>query len=343
MRRNHLQRKIEGVRKNLNANQSASYGITEEMLCEVEANRIVSSKDRHYILIKGKDLGVPTSQEESLEEETTRPNREEERDLAGEEEFLSVNVIDVSQEGREKDETAIVGSHIAVDDSSGSDLKVQEQITVSDDDDRTTCTVDLTDDHNAVASLIQSVSKPQIDLDSQANDSHSIVEVEPETITVTPIQSDNKEENATAAILQKTQQRLTLTSDIQYSQDNAPPLITTPSQSQALLIHTPVSVNETSSDSDGEFVDIRTSEAPRPSGPIVIETDETDRAIDEVQRLAQLPAGQAERALLEEVQEIGRKTVQMEKQAASVTNIMYKEAQVHVCVCVCVSTMYWCV
>ena len=71
MRRSHLNRKLEDVRKTLNASESAMYGFEEAEL-DVEAERIVSSESGRYILIQGKDLGS-SSQEESQEEDDERP------------------------------------------------------------------------------------------------------------------------------------------------------------------------------------------------------------------------------------------------------------------------------
>lgn len=68
MRRSHLSRKLDNVRKTLNTQQSASFGIAEGTSCEIETNRIISTEERRYILIRGKDL-ESSSQEESQGEE----------------------------------------------------------------------------------------------------------------------------------------------------------------------------------------------------------------------------------------------------------------------------------
>lgn len=68
MRRSHLNRKLEDVRKSLNASESAMYGFEEAGELDVEAERIVSSESGRYILIQGKDVGS-SSQEESQEED----------------------------------------------------------------------------------------------------------------------------------------------------------------------------------------------------------------------------------------------------------------------------------
>lgn len=72
MRKSHLNRTLENVRKTLNASESASYGFEEASQLDVEAERIVSSESGHYILIQGKDLGS-SSQEESQEEDSEGP------------------------------------------------------------------------------------------------------------------------------------------------------------------------------------------------------------------------------------------------------------------------------
>lgn len=74
MRKSHLNRRLEDVRKTLNASESAMYGLEETagLDVHVEAERIVSSESSRYILIQGKDLGS-SSQEESQEEDDERP------------------------------------------------------------------------------------------------------------------------------------------------------------------------------------------------------------------------------------------------------------------------------
>ena len=67
IRRSHLSRKLQNVRKTLNLSQSASLGITEEQGLEVESSHIASSEERRYILIKRKDLGY-LSQEDVAED-----------------------------------------------------------------------------------------------------------------------------------------------------------------------------------------------------------------------------------------------------------------------------------
>ena len=52
-----MTRKLNSVRKSLNAAQSASYGIPEGKECDIEARRMESYEGRHYVLIKGKDIG----------------------------------------------------------------------------------------------------------------------------------------------------------------------------------------------------------------------------------------------------------------------------------------------
>ncbi len=55
--RSSVTRKLNSVRKSLNAAQSASYGIPEGKECDIEARRMESYEGRHYVLIKGKDIG----------------------------------------------------------------------------------------------------------------------------------------------------------------------------------------------------------------------------------------------------------------------------------------------
>ena len=67
MNRSSVTRKLNNVRKSLNASQSACYGISEGKECDIEAKRIESHEGRHYVLIRGKDIG-DSSQGESQDE-----------------------------------------------------------------------------------------------------------------------------------------------------------------------------------------------------------------------------------------------------------------------------------
>lgn len=55
MRRSQLSRKLGDVRKTLNRSQSNSLGIPQGTNVQVEANRILSTEERRYILIQGTD------------------------------------------------------------------------------------------------------------------------------------------------------------------------------------------------------------------------------------------------------------------------------------------------
>lgn len=56
--RSSVTRKLDSVRKSLNASQSASYGIPEGKECDIEAKRIESTEGRHYVLIRGKNIAT---------------------------------------------------------------------------------------------------------------------------------------------------------------------------------------------------------------------------------------------------------------------------------------------
>ena len=107
-----------------------------------------------------------------------------------------------------------------------------------------------------------------------------------------------------------------------------------------------------SSDSDIEFEDVTQSTnksivIPQVSSVSVTPSEETERtkvsevseslvnekdlkeALEEVQELIQLPSCEAERILVEETEDLRKKTVQQERRAAGITSVMYKEAQVY--------------
>ena len=107
-----------------------------------------------------------------------------------------------------------------------------------------------------------------------------------------------------------------------------------------------------SSDSDIEFEDVTESTnrpmvIPQVSSVSVTPSEETERvtisevpevlvnendlkeALEEVQELIQLPSYEAERILVEESEDLRKKTIQQERRAAGITSVMYKEAQVY--------------
>uniref|UniRef100_A0A1X7UU45 XPG N-terminal domain-containing protein n=1 Tax=Amphimedon queenslandica TaxID=400682 RepID=A0A1X7UU45_AMPQE len=67
MRRSQLSRKLGDVRKTLNRSQSNSLGIPQGTNVQVEANRILSTEERRYILIQGTDSFISSS---TMEEAT---------------------------------------------------------------------------------------------------------------------------------------------------------------------------------------------------------------------------------------------------------------------------------
>ena len=107
-----------------------------------------------------------------------------------------------------------------------------------------------------------------------------------------------------------------------------------------------------SPDSDIEFEDVtestnRSIVIPQVSSVSVTPSEETERvtiseipevfvnendlkeALEEVQELIQLPSCEAERILVEETEDLRKKTIQQERRAAGITSVMYKEAQVY--------------
>lgn len=327
MRRSHLQRKIEGVRKTLNTNQSASYGITEDMQCDVEANRIASSKDRYYILIKGKDVGASAGREGEKAHEEDEGQRQSEA-LAGEGDSDSVNLIDVSGKDGEVNEVAMVHGHIVMDNSSDSATSGAQDVTLNND----TRVVDLTGDQSTAASTRPPPSIPEFpaspgqSLISQQLSTVEAVHVGHHPAVIIPSDNEQREDN-TVSTTPPTPAPGGQPQHRSLHKDKTLPLIATSLQIQPRPPTPPV--NEISSDSDSEFVDVAVPKVPKPLAPVVVDTEETTRAMDEVQRLAQLPTRQAERTLVKDILELGRRTIQLEKQSASVTNAMYKEAQVN--------------
>ena len=127
-------------------------------------------------------------------------------------------------------------------------------------------------------------------------------------------------------------------------------------ETSTLIVDTTVSSKAVSgresSDSDIEFEDVTESTnksivIPQVSSVSVTPSEETERmkvsevpellvnekdlkeALEEVQELIQLPSCEAERILVEETEDLRKKTVQQERRAAGITSIMYKEAQVY--------------
>ena len=65
MRRSQLSRKLGDVRKTLSRSQSNSLGIPQGTNVQVEANRILSTEERRYILIQGTDSIISSTMEET--------------------------------------------------------------------------------------------------------------------------------------------------------------------------------------------------------------------------------------------------------------------------------------
>ena len=65
MKRSQLSRKLGDVRKTLSRSQSNSLGIPQGTNVQVEANRILSTEERRYILIQGTDSIISSTMEET--------------------------------------------------------------------------------------------------------------------------------------------------------------------------------------------------------------------------------------------------------------------------------------
>ncbi len=345
MKQSHTTRKLEEVRKVLKSNETAVMGLNDAAhITEVETSRILSSEDAHYILVKstaidGQSMDIGGGSKEEEEDHNSVANKANEVESIKVKE--SINVVAVDRNPLTEYYTTIKDELVYFIDSDSDssldqpplkrikpmspDTKIPEDVPLplsSNGPDGLMTPDFVSNPHETVKSPPQPVVSAQSHTTPQQSAPPSF-DVKTQADALTPSLDVRTQAVKTQAV--KTQaDALTPSLDVRTQADALPPSLDVRTQADAL---TPSLDVRTQADALTPSLDVRTqADALIPSLDTNISPQQSYSEWDD--GLLSLAPQEAQDQLREEVTELERERGRQSRAAASVSNTMYKEAQV---------------